>query len=243
MGDAVPMTSLERLLDLQATDTRIDQLEHRRRTLPERARLERLAEQRQAVLDAAAGDRAQHDELARAQKRLEDEIAGVEAKAAGVDRQLYGGGITSPKEAQALQADLESLKRRQADLEDQLLELMEQAEPLDERLGRSASTVAAIDAEREAVTADLAAAETEVDGQLGEARGAREELTTDLPHDLLASYERLRSTSDGVAVARLAGNTCQGCHLALAPAEVDRLRHEPPEAVVHCPECMRILVR
>jgi predicted nucleic acid-binding Zn-ribbon protein len=237
------MAPLERLLDLQDLDTALDRLGHRRRTLPERARLAELAAAQAELATAAAEPRAERAELARAQSRLEDEIAGVEEKAAAVDRQLYGGSITSPKEAQAFQADLESLKRRQGVLEDEVLELMEAAEPLDARLAEADAALAVLDAEAAEVTTALTASEAVVDAEIAELTGRRSALAAELDPSLVAMYDDLRPQFDGVAIARLQGATCQGCHLTLAAFVVDQLRHEPPDAVVHCPECARILVR
>jgi predicted nucleic acid-binding Zn-ribbon protein len=236
------MSGLDLLLHLQALDTHLDQLRHRRATLPQRAALEALASRRVATLAGIADEQAERDELARDQKRLEDEVAGVEDKAASVDRQLYGGGITSPKEAQALQADLDSLKRRQRDLEDQEIEIMERLEPLDARLSEVEAEVAALEAERDTTVAELAAAEAEVDGEIAATEGERTEAAAAVDAGLLATYEQLRAGLDGVAVARLDHATCQGCHLTLSPGEVDRIRREAADVVAHCPECQRILV-
>jgi len=243
MGDAVAMTALERLLELQDHDTALDQIRHRRRTLPERARLASIASARAALVQGSADVRAQRAELTRTQTRLEDEIAKVDAKAAAVDRQLYDGSITSPKEAQAFQADVESLRRRQATLEDEVLELMEAGEPGDARLAEVAETDATMRAEETGVAAALGAAEADLDQRATELEAERVVLVDGLDPALLATYEGLRPQYGGVAIARLQGVTCQGCHLSLAALEVDRLRHEPPDAIAHCPECGRILVR
>lgn len=237
------MTALSDLLELQSCDTTIDQLRHRHRTLAERARLEQLATARHDVLAGAAEVRERRDELAREQRRLEDEVATVEGKATTVDRQLYAGGVTSPKEAQALQAELESLGRRQRDLEDQILEVMEALEPLDADLSRVDAEVEVLDTEAATQDKALADAEAAIDAELARVRAERGALAGRVPDDLLATYENLRPGLDGVAVARLDGTTCQGCHLGLAATEVDRIRHEPPDAMVNCPECGRILVR
>lgn len=237
------MAPLERLLDLQDIDTALDRLGHRRRTLPERARAHELSRARADLVASAAERRDERAELARSQSRLEDEIASVEAKAAGVDRQLYGGSITSPKEAQAFQADLESLKRRQATLEDEVIELMEAAEPLDAHLSEVDAGVAAIDTETAEVNAALTASEAVVDVEVADLGERRAALVAEIDPSLVAMYEDLRPQFEGVAIARLQGATCQGCHLTLAAFVVDQLRHEPPDAIVHCPECARILVR
>jgi predicted nucleic acid-binding Zn-ribbon protein len=243
MGDAGAVSDLDHLLDLQSNDTTADQLRHRRRTLPERERLVELDERTAGLEAERAEPQSQRDELAREQKRLEDEVALVEEKVASVDRQLYGGGVTSPKEAQALQADLESLRRRQSQLEDQVLELMEQIEPLDESLAGSQAELADLASTRAEVQGALAAAEASVDEELARVDGIRASLAAQVPAALLDEYERLRPQMDGVAVARLQGGTCQGCHLTLAAAEVDEIRRLPADAIVHCPDCGRLLVR
>jgi predicted nucleic acid-binding Zn-ribbon protein len=243
LGEAGAVSDLDHLLDLQANDTHADQLRHKRETLPERARLVELDQRRAAIEASVIEPRTQRDELGREQKRLEDEVATVEEKAAGVDRQLYGGGVTSPKEAQALQADLESLQRRQSQLEDQVLEHMEQIEPLDAALAESEAALAAIVAERAETEAALIAGEAEVDTELASVAGARADLVAQVPAELIAEYESLRPSFGGVAVAKLVGATCQGCHLTLAAAEVDEIKRRPADAIVHCPDCGRLLVR
>jgi predicted nucleic acid-binding Zn-ribbon protein len=243
LGEAGDVSDLDHLLDLQANDTHADQLRHKRETLPERARLVELDRQRASIEASVVEPRTTRDELAREQKRLEDEVATVEEKVAHVDKMLYGGGMTSPKEAQAFQADMESLKRRQSQLEDQVLELMEQIEPLDEGLTESEAALVATADERAEVMAALLAAENEVDAELERVAAARLDLVAQVPAELMAEYEQLRPSFGGVAVAKLVGATCQGCHLTLAAAEVDEIKRRPADAIVHCPDCGRLLVR
>ncbi len=243
MGEDLSMSDLERLLELQANDTTSDQLRHRRANLPEQAeisRLEHVIAERRTALDEPM---AQRTALGRDQKRLEDEIAGITTKITSVDALLYGSSMTSPKEAQALQADLESLKRRQSSLEDEVLELMEQIEPLDALLAAADVALSEIDAEIARVRVTLVEHQSEIDAEAGAIAAARAPLADSVPTELLAEYERLRPLHGGVAVARLSGPTCLGCHISLAAAEVDRLRREPADAIVHCPDCGCLLAR
>lgn len=237
------MSDLERLLDLQANDTSADQLRHRRATLPERALLVEL-DAREASLRAGVADSAtERDALVREQKRLEDEIAMLVDKIVDVDRKLYGEHLTSPKEAQALQADLESLRRRQDELEEKVLEAMEAIEPLAAILDDCDQAVAAIDVERSNARDALARSESEIDAELRANAQQRDSLASAVSPALLADYDGRRASAGGVVVARLQGSTCQGCFLSLAPAEVDELRRRPVDDLVECPECGRILVR
>jgi predicted nucleic acid-binding Zn-ribbon protein len=93
------------------------------------------------------------------------------------------------------------------------------------------------------VRATLAEAETAVDAELVNAGAQREAIVGDLSGELLATYEKLRARLGGVAVARLEGSQCLGCHLSLPATEIDAIRHAAPDAVVTHEECGRILVR
>lgn len=231
------------LLDVQDRDLAADQLRHRRATLPDRIA---LAEQQAEVarLDIELAElREQAGELQRSQKRLEDEVATLEAKGEAENKRLYSGTITSPRELQALQEEIDGLIRRQRDLEDDLLDLMERVEPLLEDADgiESRRDEAAADATR--IAERLAADEAAIDAELAAAQAARDEVAATLPPDLLASYEKLRERLGGVAVARLEGTQCTGCHLSLPATELDAVRRAGPDTVVHHEECGRILVR
>lgn len=237
------MSDLERLLEVQANDTAADQLRHRRKNLPERAALIQIEQETAALRAEIAEPQAQRDELARNQKRLEDEIASVEAKAQRVEKQLYDGSMTSPKEAQALQADVESLKRRQATLEDEVIELMELVEPLDEQLASSTVAFASFDEQRAQVQADLVGAEALIDAELATTLAARQSLVDAVPAALISEYERIRGGEGGIGIARLQGSTCLGCHISMAAAEVDAMKRLPADELAYCPDCGRLLVR
>src|SRR5829696_2685944 len=221
------MSRWEPLLVVQEHDTRADQLAHRIETLPARAELAKL-EDAGAALDRQLTDvQRRRDELARSQQRLEDEIASLTERANQAEKQLYSGAVSNPRELQALQDDVASIRRRIGQLEDDELEIMVLTEP--------------VDAER--LRAELAESESELAAELGQVRAEREAAAKSVPDELWTEYDELRSRLGGVAIARLAGTTCQGCHLALSAVEVDRIRKLSLDEAVHCEECGRLLVR
>jgi predicted nucleic acid-binding Zn-ribbon protein len=232
-----------RLLDLQAHDTHLDQLRHERAALPARAGLVALAEDIRRTESEEASVREAREVLTASQRRLEDDIAGLEAKAAMVDKSLYSGTVTSPRELQDLQADLESLQRRQSHLEDEVIELMEKGEPLDADLARLAEVLAGQRAEVERLQIELTTQEAELDVVIETTERERGELVSGIDAPLLAEYERLRADLGGIGVARFEGGRCLGCQLALSAVERDRIKSLPPDALVHCEECGRLLVR
>ncbi len=237
------MSAFDDLLDLQEHDLAIEQLRHRLATLPERiARDEHL----QTVADherATAEVQAARDERGREQRRIEDEVTIIEEKIAGVDKTLYSGTVTSPRELQALQDDIESLRRRQRQLEDGVLEVMEQVEPLDADLVARRDTSAELDRRGAELETAVAEAEGALTAELTTVEAERAERASSIDPALLERYEVLRGELGGIAVARLVGSNCGGCHLTLPAVEIDRIKREPADAWVHCVECGRLLVR
>jgi predicted nucleic acid-binding Zn-ribbon protein len=155
---------------------------------------------------------------------------------------MYSGAVTIPRELQAMQADGESLKRRQSTLEDQVLEAMDEREPFDAQLRQLDADRATLDVEASALRAAIAEAEVAIDKEIASEDAARASAATSIPSDLLTLYEQLRAKL-GSGAARLVKGSCAGCHLALPATEVDRIKREPPDAVIRCDQCGRILVR
>jgi predicted nucleic acid-binding Zn-ribbon protein len=234
---------VDALLALQDLDTSIDQHRHRRAHLPERAALAAVDQEAARLRSSAAGVTEVRDPIAERQAVLEGDLSATEERAAAVSRRLYGGEVSASRELQALAADIDGLKARAAELEDQVLELMEEREPLDARLDNLATELTGLEARRRELAAALATSEAEVDEQLVDLDHRRDAAARAVPPDLVATYDRLRGRLGGVAVARLVGGHCDGCHLTLPAAELDRIRHLPDGEVVTCDQCGRILVR
>ena len=237
------MSTLDDLAVFQEFDTRLDQLAHRRENLPERGRLVELAERRREL--SARNDllEGQRHQLERERKRFEDEVSSVDAKIEQETGRLYGGGITSPKDAQALQDEIAGLKRHRTTLEDEELEIMEKEEPIESALAVVREEMERDDTEATTTSERITVVEAEIDAEIADVTADKNVLAADLPPDLLTEYQRRRDSWGGVVVGRLTGSTCSGCSLALPAVEIDRIRHLDPDQVVDCPECGVILVR
>lgn len=233
---------LAALLAVQDLDTAIDQHRYRRRTLPERQQLSALDDERQAFVTEAAPIREQRDVLAKQESEVETELAATEHRADAVSRRLYGGEVSASRELQAMAADLDNLKTRASDLEDQGLVLLEEREPLDARIGDLETQMSRLDSHRQEAMEALTRAEAAVDQEIAELEQDRQRTASGVSPELLATYERLRARHGGVGAARLIGNRCDGCHLALSAVELDRIRHLGPGELATCEQCSRILV-
>ncbi|MER6594418.1 C4-type zinc ribbon domain-containing protein [Micromonospora purpureochromogenes] len=230
-----------RLLDLQAIDTSLAQLAHRRRILPERAELEGLARELSALEDERVRAQVAVDDLDRDIARLEKDIDQVRARKSKDEARLAAGSGPA-RELEALQHELVSLNRRQGDLEDAELELMEQRETaqgvldgIEARMAEARERRAAAEQRRDDTLAEIAKEEEFK-------KTARKPLAGDLPADLVTLYDKVREDT-GLGAALLTAGRCGGCRLELSGADLSRIRKAAPDDVVRCEECRRIMVR
>jgi hypothetical protein len=231
-----------RLLDLQAADTALAQLAHRRRTLPE---LAALAEREQRAADLAndlidAETRA--SDVADEQNRLEKEVDTVRARAARDEQRLQAGGLPA-KELEGLQHEVATLARRQSTLEDNVLEVMEQREEVDAALAELVAQRTVLQGEQAELEAARDKAFVEIEASVGERTAERTTVAGQIPADLLSLYERAREHGGGVGAAMLRHRRCEGCRIELAGSELSAVRTAAPDEVVRCDNCRRILVR
>jgi hypothetical protein len=236
------MSVLEDLLVVQEHDSTADRLRHKKDTLPERARLAEVENGLTGLATAMADVAARRDEIVRREQRHEDELASVEAKIGDVEKRLYSGAVTIPRELQAMEADVASLKRHRSDIEDRVLEAMQEREPLDTEVSALEEQRSAFETEADQLRAAIAAQSSDIDAELAAELDARRAAAAAIPDGLLSQYEGLRARNGGVGAGRLVNGRCSGCHLTLPATELDRVRHGGPDAVILCDQCGRILV-
>ena len=236
------LADLEALLVVQEHDTALDRLRHRRESLPERAQLEaQLAEQRRAE-GARAAVQAQRDEVHSQERRLDDETRAIQSHADDVNTKLYSGTVTSPRELQAMQADIEMLKRQISDLEDEELDVMEQRETLDTQLATIDSALTDLGESIGKLREVIGVAEREIDEETANESKARAEAAAPIPESLVRDYEKRRAQNRGAGAARLVGTTCQACHLTIPSTEAEQIRRAAGADVAYCDNCGAILV-
>jgi predicted nucleic acid-binding Zn-ribbon protein len=225
------------LLELQRLDTTADQLAHRRANLPERVAAEEkeaaLAEHRRTAV--ASETRAQELELAI--DALERDGEALAAQRKRLEGQLRT--VTAPREAEALMHELETIAGRRDELDDQELGHLEEQSQLADTIARLTATQPEVETAAAGSRTALATAEATIDSELAAIGPAREEVVARLDASLVERYERLRARLGGVAVARLEGTRCGGCHLDISTAELAEVR---AAELADCPQCGRMLV-
>lgn len=236
------MASLRDLLPVQELDTKALQLRHRREHLELRNELVSVQEEHRAQQAAVAELEGNLHGIRRAQKEAEDHASLLEDRARTIDRTLYDGSVTDPKELGALQTELAQLRSNQDDFETRVLEFMEQADPVEEELAAARVTAAATAERISDIEAAITVAEAEIDAELAAVATQRAALVAGVDPGLLRLYESMGDMPGGIVVAEMTGRRCGGCHLEIPSAQAEHIRSatDPRDAV--CPECGCLLV-
>ncbi|MEU8610952.1 C4-type zinc ribbon domain-containing protein [Actinoplanes sp. NPDC048791] len=229
-----------RLLDLQAVDIALAQLAHRRKSLPELAEIATISRELSALEDERVRAQVAVDDLDRDIARFEKDIEQVRTRKDRDQARLNAGGAL--REIEGLQHELATLNRRQSELEDAELELMEQRESAEQALNDVKKKLAEASERRAAAEARRDEANAEITKEQEFKTQARGPLAADLPADLITLYDKIRADS-GLGAALVRSGRCGGCRIELYGADLARVKSAPADEVVRCEECRRIMVR
>lgn len=230
------------LLGLTELDAELTRLAHRATHLPEQQRYEELEGQHREVADRLAVVAISLEDLDAQIAKLESEVDTVRQREDRDRGLLDSGAVGDPKQLEELQHELGTLERRQASLEDSLLEVMERREQIAAEQAREQTALAAVEADlaaarqaRDAVLAEVEQTRTDTAARRGQAAAA-------IDGELLATYERQRASS-GVGAGRLLGGRCGACRIELDRGELARISAAAEDEVLRCGECGAILLR
>lgn len=237
-----PPDHQRKLLEVQALDTRLQQLAHSRRKHPALARIQELEGQLKDLNGSLVESRTAVADLKRELAKAEADVEQVRARSAR-DQQRLDTGSVGAKDAVALTDEIASLAARQGVLEEIELDVMERLEAHEESLTKVTAAYDALAADLRAAEAERDAGWATIDAEAKAVTAERNRLAEQLDAGLIAMYDRIRAHQGGLAAAALREGRCEGCRLELNPGDLAAARSAPPEQVVTCEECDRILVR
>ncbi len=186
--------------------------------------------------------RTELGDIQREVAKAESDVQLVRDRAAR-DQARLDSGTGSAKDLQAIQHELASLGRRQSELEDVELEVMERAEDAESAVSQLEAQHSVIAAEVTAATEARDAALADLDAEAVKVGAPRADIVAGVGEDLVALYEKIRLQSGGLAAAALRQRRCGGCQLELNNVDMNRIKAAPADELLRCEECRRILVR
>lgn len=232
----------KRLLELQQVETAIDQLNHKAKTLPVVKELDAA----RAALPIAENELvARQTAVADLQILVKRADADVEQVRLRIERDsaLVDGGSLSAKDLVNMQHELETLKRRQATLEDEELEIMAQVESAQKLVDEQTQILTELTAKFDELSAQATQLLAEINNDKEAEISIATQMRTGIDAELLKLYDKIRTDHGGIGAAELSGKTCGGCRIEISATDLAAIQAAAADEVVRCDECRRILVR
>ncbi len=228
---------LKVLIELQKIDTRLRTLRAVRGDLP--LQLENLKSDLASKQSILEEKHTQLEETHRAKHKAELDIKSWKAKQQKYHDHLFR--VSSNREYDAIQAEIETAKETIDQQETAFLEASELEEKLTSEIKALGEEIKEIEENSEGLRENLQKKLRATKKEESELEKRREELVHDLDVPIYRSYERIRKGKpDGIAVVPVVDNACGGCRLSIPPQKILEIRRM--NKLIFCEGCGRILV-
>jgi predicted nucleic acid-binding Zn-ribbon protein len=228
---------LQSLLELQAVDTRLQNVHARLATFPKK-----IAEVDARV--AAAKTEVEHSKAVQLatikdRKKYELDVEGWKEKVRKYKDQT--SQIKTNEAYKALQHEVQMAEAEISKAEDRLLEQMVSGEEYDRRIKSSERALKEVEEEVRGERSKIQANQSEAEKDLSELNAARERAVANIPEDMLDHYDRIMKKHNNVALAEVRDEKCTACGMRVRPHVFQEMRRFNTEEIFHCETCTRIL--
>ncbi|NDE68731.1 MAG: hypothetical protein EB057_01490 [Microbacteriaceae bacterium] len=179
------------------------------------------------------------ENLQSSQARADDDLHLVEERIAKDKDRL--AQTSSPKDAQGLQSEIESLQRRKSDLEDAELELLAEIE-------NAQAVLTEVSSRKEQNSKELDELQQEIQTTIDDLKTRGRKLTADreilvakVSEEVLKKYSALSARQ--VAVGQIENRSCTACRMGLTANVIDSINDLVEDELGICPECQAFIVR
>ena len=221
------------LLDLQHLDSAILALSREKKALDDGTNARQKRDGTRTVLEAA---RAEEKGVTSTRGKREGELEAIEAKIAKQKARLNTS--SSAGDVAALERDIVGLTKTRGELDETILELMDEGDSLQKRVGELEAELARGEAEVGHVEAAFAASNADLDDKLARKRGARPALAGQLSSIETEKYVSAFKKHGGLGVSETIKGACSACGTTLSR---DFLRAAPSETFPQCESCGRLI--
>jgi len=230
------------ILNIQNFDFTFSTLTNKAANLPEIAAISSLTIKADNARDLRIAAETEHSDVKRELARAEGDVEQIVTRI-NRDEARLASGTASPKELEQLQHEVGTLGVRRAELEEIELEIMMRIDGIKTRITELSEQESALAAEITELEIKKANALAVINADIEATKSDRASEITSINAELVALYEKIRSSNNGTGAAALVGNQCKGCHLTINTVELQRIASLAEDEVVRCEECRCILVR
>lgn len=234
--DKVGQTALLRLAEI---DLEIAQIKHEITSAIESKELESLRSDLASVAGELIAARTNVENLEESQRRADDDLHLVESRIARDQERLLQ--TSSPKDAQGIQSEIESLSRRKSELEDTELGVLAELEEAQKALNE-------ISERRDQINNSMNTLQAEIQTKVDDLKSRGRKLTADkeivvgkISADVISAYELLAKRQ--IAVGQVVNRSCSACRMGLTASAIDALSDLAEDELGYCPECQAMIVR
>jgi predicted nucleic acid-binding Zn-ribbon protein len=235
LGSPIVNKDLERVIALQRLDTAAQEAQRRVADGPDREKA--LDARLDAAREHVATAKARLAENQNARRAIEKDVAVQQGRLSKFRDQLMA--VKTNREYQAMQHEIETAQSEFKALEEKVLERMLEADDIAAEVKRAETELAAeqkaVDAERQAMLAEVAACKASLDRITGERSG----LVASMDPQVLLMFEQVARKRNGIAIAEARDGICTICHVRLRPQVFNTVRRN--DAIFQCDHCNRIL--
>ena len=229
-------SDLKQLIRLQSVDLAIQELRARIDKSPGISKaLDEKLRSAQSALESAK-ERAKANQNNR--KKFESEIGTTEAKISKYRDQMIS--VKTNEEYRALQHEIEHTQTAIRKTEDEILNLMMEAETLQSEIKaaevRLKEDQQKVNEERKSLEEENKRDLSALESCVKERREIEKSISSD---DLLPRYERVRKHRGGIAVAAARNEICEICKVRIRPQVFQEIRKN--DQIIACDACQRIL--
>ncbi len=236
------LSDQRQILDVAAFDQKTTALNHTASTLPELAELVSTTTKSHNARDLRIAAETELSDVKRELLRAEADVEQIISRITRDEARLSGGSA-SPKELEQLQHEVGTLNSRRSELEEVELEIMMRVDEIKARIEDLQGQEAAFTEQINELNIRKENALARINGELESIAKERTETLAAVSPELIALYEKIRSTNNGTGAAALVAGACTGCHLSINTVELKRISEISEDEVVRCEECRCILVR
>ena len=231
------MDNPSNLFQLQSLDSTIGEAILRLKEIQLQLNDKSSLEKSLTVLDAIKNG---HERAKRLQRETERETQRLEERRSQINKKIYSGEITNPRELSAFEDEITNLNALIERADDALLLQMEESDKYDDGLEKASTKHEAVRKQHESLSGELQTEREELSALIERDTPVRDTTRNLLSAETLRIYDSIRKSRDGIAVSSVESNRCSTCRINIPLQMIQKLKST--SEFVYCNSCRRILL-